>query len=760
MRTYIRTLVTLDTVISVPFGYVNSNTTFFVSSCTAREVTIFSASECGYGQFVAFLSVHRIYDRFYEVCFLSFCCYCCIFSCSPSSRDFNLNSAVYTAVNSSVVHVQDCVTFFAVGFCDRCFHIFNSLFNGNDVRQFEECSLQNCVDSVAQTDFSSDSCTIDDIEVCFLSSQLFFQFSGQFFIQFFYCPFCVQQECTAFVQFSNHIIQVYIFLFVASYEVSCFYQVCRSDGFVTETQVRLSDTAGLLGVVAEVCLSVHICVVTDNLDGVLVCTYSTVGAQTPEFAGDCAVIACNVNFFANFQGCVCNVINDTQCEVVFGFIQRQVCIYCQELCRCNVFGTQTVTAAYYNGSFFSFEHCCTYVHVQRFALRTGFFCSIQNSDLLSCFRDYFQQFCGNERSEQVNFNQTNFFAFCCQVVDCFFDCFTSGTHSNDYSVSIGSTVVVEQTVISACDSGDFAHVFFYYCGQSFIEFVCCFTALEVDIGVLSCTSDYGMFRVQRISLECVYCIHVDDLSQFFVVHAFDLLDFVRCTETIEEVQERNTAFDCGQMSYASQVHNFLYGVGYQHSETCLTASHNVGVVAEDGQSMCSQSTCCYVEYARQQFAGDFVHVRDHQQQTLRCCVCCCQRTCRQGAVYCTGSTSFGLHFNNFYCLTKKVLFTIRCPVVCFFSHGRGRCDGEDTCYFCKRIGSICSSFVTIHSFHNFSHNDFSSFYNREFLFAGLPHFAAIEMAVYFCSRVWKIFCQTNCQTTSLHLFPSETEFFT
>ena len=709
VRTYIRALVTLDTVFSVPFGYVNCNTTFFVSSCTCREVTVFSAGECGYGQLVAFLCVHGFNDILNEFCCLSCCCSFCIFCSCPGSRDFNLNSAIYTTVNSSIVHVQDCVTLLTIGFCDSCFHVFYSLINGDDVSQLEECSLQNCVDSVAQTDFACDSCTIDDVEVCILSSQLSFQFCGQLFIQFVYSPCCVQQECTIGVQFCNHVVQMNIFLFVTSNEVCCFYQICRSDGCITETQVRLCNTTGFFGVIAEVCLCIFVCMVTNDLDGVLVCTYSTVSTQTPEFAGDCAIVTCNVNFFANFQGCVCHVIHDTQCEVVFGFIQCQVCIYCQELCRCNVLGTQTVTAANYNRSGFCFKQCCTNVHVQRFALCAGFFCSVQNSDLLRCCRDNLQQLFCYEGTEQMYLNQTNLFALCCQVVDCFFDCFTSGAHSDDDSVSISCTIVVEQSVISACDSADFAHVFFYYCGQSIVEFVCCFTALEVDIGVLSCTSDNGMFGVQRISLECVYCIHINDLCQFIIVDAFNLLDFVRCTETIEEVQERYTTFDCGQVCNASQIHNFLYGVGNQHSETCLTTSHNVGVITEDGQCMCSQSTCCYVEYAGQQFAGNFVHIGDHQQQTLRCCVCGCQRTGCQRAVYCTGSTCFRLHFYYFNCLTKKVLFTIRCPVVCFFSHGRGRCDGEDTGNFCKRIGSVCSSFVTVHRFHYFRHFFFSSF---------------------------------------------------
>ena len=44
------------------------------------------------------------------------------------------------------------------------------------------------------------------------------------------------------------------------------------------------DTTGLLGVILEVCLDELIGMVTDNLGGVLVSTYGTVTAETPELA--------------------------------------------------------------------------------------------------------------------------------------------------------------------------------------------------------------------------------------------------------------------------------------------------------------------------------------------------------------------------------------------------------------------------------------------------------------------------------------------
>ncbi len=116
-------------------------------------------------------------------------------------------------------------------------------------------------------------------------------------------------------------------------------QVCRFDRFLTETKVRHCNTAGLLGVIIEVSLSVHICVVTDDLDGVLVSTYSTVCSKSPELTVDGSFRSCNKRS-ACLKRKVCNIIYDTDGEFLF------VCIliYSNDLCRCSILGTKSVTS--------------------------------------------------------------------------------------------------------------------------------------------------------------------------------------------------------------------------------------------------------------------------------------------------------------------------------------------------------------------------------------------------------------------------------
>ena len=73
---------------------------------------------------------------------------------------------------------------------------------------------------------------------------------------------------------------------MTGHEVGLADQVCGLDRVFTKTQMRNGQTTGLLGVIFKVSLSIHVGVVTDDLDGVLVRANGTVRTQTPELAAD------------------------------------------------------------------------------------------------------------------------------------------------------------------------------------------------------------------------------------------------------------------------------------------------------------------------------------------------------------------------------------------------------------------------------------------------------------------------------------------
>ena len=228
-----------------------------------------------------------------------------------------------------------------------------------------------------------------------------------------------------------------------------------------------------------------------------------------------------------------------------------------------------------------------------------------------------------------------------------------------------------------------------------VERVGRFTVLEVGICVLRRTALMRMFRIHRSVAECLNRFFIRQLCHVFVVDHFYFLDFVRSTEPIEEMQERNTGFQRGQMRHQRQVHNFLHRSGSQHRKPGLTTCHNVGLITEDVQSLRCQRTRTYMEYAGQQFAGNLVHVRDHQQQALGRGKRGGHSAGYQRAVHSTRCARFALHLYDVHRLAEDVLTAGRCPFIAGFRHRRRRRDRVDGCHIAERICNMRGSGIAI-----------------------------------------------------------------
>ena len=103
--------------------------------------------------------------------------------------------------------------------------------------------------------------------------------------------------------------------------------------------MRHGHTTGFLGVIIKICLSIHISVITDDLDGVLVSSNSTVSTQSPELAVDGSFRSCD-QLLAQRQRQIGNVIFDTDRE----YFLFCVVVYSNDLSRCCIFGTKSVTS--------------------------------------------------------------------------------------------------------------------------------------------------------------------------------------------------------------------------------------------------------------------------------------------------------------------------------------------------------------------------------------------------------------------------------
>ena len=109
----------------------------------------------------------------------------------------------------------------------------------------------------------------------------------------------------------------------------------------------------------------------------------------------------------------------------------------------------------------------------------------------------------------MNLNETNLLTVSVEEVDNFFSCLADRTHSDDYTVSISCTIVVEELVICATDLVDLIHVVLNLIRYCKIEGVGSFSALEVDIRVLSCTTECRVVRRKRSLTESLDCLIVN-----------------------------------------------------------------------------------------------------------------------------------------------------------------------------------------------------------------------------------------------------------
>ena len=125
-------------------------------------------------------------------------------------------------------------------------------------------------------------------------------------------------------------------------------------------------------------------------------------------------------------------------------------------------------------------------------------------------------------------------------------------------IRICCAVVVEELVICTDLRIHLIHVLLNDCRKCIVVRVGSLTSLEEDIRVLSRSSLNRVVRVKSLRSELIYILPVNHISEILVIPLLDLLDLVRGTETIKEVDERNVALQSCKVSYRGKIHNFLY----------------------------------------------------------------------------------------------------------------------------------------------------------------------------------------------------------
>ncbi len=176
--------------------------------------------------------------------------------------------------------------------------------------------------------------------------------------------------------------------------------------------------------------------------------------------------------------------------------------------------------------------------------------------------------------------------------------------------------IVEQLVAAADGGADLFHHLFYDARGFQVVLVAGLASLEIDIRILLPHLDAGVFRIEGALAESLHQGGIVEAGHGLIVNHFNLLQLVGGAETVKEEHERNGGFHRGKLGHQAEVHDFLHAVGGEQRPTGVAGAHHVGMVAKNREGLRCEGTGCHVKDRGQHFAGDLVHIRQHQHQAL------------------------------------------------------------------------------------------------------------------------------------------------
>ena len=618
MRTDVGADITLHALVGVPSRDFDSDAAFLKGSRTLGQGTVRAGHELGDGDGVAAHGVgrdHHIGDVLSQLLAIGLDLRCCrlVLGVGPSAGDLNLLHAFHASIHGIVVTHDDIHTLMAIALHDSVLHVLDSLFHGDDLGQLEEGSLEDRVGSVAHAQLDGLVGGVAGIHLDVVLSQVTLGRGGQMFLQLLEVPRTVEQEGTTGFDVLDDVELFNIGSQMTGHEVGLCDIVRGFDLIFAKTQVADGDTAGLLRVILEVSLDLHIGVVADDLDGIFVGTHGTVTAQAPELTGD-GVLVSHIRLLQDGQGAMGHVIGDVDGKAADRVFTLAVAEGSQDTAGSGILRAQAISAAHdlCPGKGTSGQRCHN-VQVERFADGGRLLTAVHDYHVLGGGGQSRHKAFRGKRTIETDFHQTDFLTLSVHVVYHFLSGVAHRTHGDHDRLSVRRTVVIEELIVGPQLLVDLPHVLLHHVRKRIIILVPGLVDLEEDVGILGRTAQDRMLRVQSTGAERGQGVHVHHVLQVLIVPHLHFLDLVGGAEAIEEVQEGHPATDGRQMGHSTQIHDLLGVVAAQHGVAGGAAGHHIAVVSEDGQCMGRQRTGRNMGHAGQQAAGDLIHVGDHQQ---------------------------------------------------------------------------------------------------------------------------------------------------
>ena len=300
---------------------------------------------------------------------------------------------------------------------DGVFHVTNRFVDGDDVGELEERGLKYRVDPVSEADAFGDFNAVDDVETNLFFGERALESGGKIGLKLGHgLPLGVEKEGSALFDACRDIVEGNVLLFVAGDEIGFVDEVRRLDRLLAEAKVRNRHAARLLRVIGEVALGVHVRLVADDLDGVLVCADGAVGTESPELAADRSR-GSRDDLLGGRKRRIGDVVHDADGEMVFRLEGLEVVEYGLDLVRGRILRAEAISSADDDGCVRLIVEERLDVFVHRLSEGARLLASVEHGDRLNGGRESAEEELLREGPVEMDFDESDRFASVVEVVD-------------------------------------------------------------------------------------------------------------------------------------------------------------------------------------------------------------------------------------------------------------------------------------------------------------------------------------------------------
>ena len=200
----------------------------------------------------------------------------------------------------------------------------------------------------------------------------------------------------------------------------------------------------------------------------------------------------------------------------------------------------------------------THVLIQRFARRARFLRAVEHGDLFTERGQRLDEAFAVKRTIQPHFDHADLFALGDQMLHGFMRGFAAGTHQHDHALRVLRADVIEQIIVAAGLRGEFVHDFLDDVGTGGIKTVRRLAALEKHVGILRRAAQHRLVRRHGARAMLGDQLVVNQRAHHRFVEQFNLGNFVRRAEAVEEMNERQPRPQRRRLRNQREIHRLLH----------------------------------------------------------------------------------------------------------------------------------------------------------------------------------------------------------